>query len=224
MPVHPKGFKMSLTQSHHLFGGVSESGIDHFLDVFFTARPHLLAYGTPYYASNQNLVTLVDTSSRPLFLSGLECLVKLDIPKVDISPPNSVTELLPPGSNQFTIFTDVALRFRCGNPKYPFIGSNGDTHETDIKFNLAALCAPHVVDSTPGSGSIGISLVKLEIVGITPVGLERILECILTAALRWALVQVIIQFNVFTLDGISLMLQQGPLATDNQIEIRGDIS
>jgi hypothetical protein len=215
---------MSLTQTHHLFGGISESGIDHFLDVFFTARPHLLAYGTPYYASNQNLVTLVDTSSLPLFLSGLECLIKLDIPKVDISPPNSVTELLPPGSNQLTIFTEVALRFRCGYPKGRFVGSEGDAHEIDVKFSLAALCAPHVVDSTPGSGSIGVSLIRLEIFGITPVGLERILECILTAVLRWALAQVIIQFNVFTLDGISLTLQQGPLATDNQIEVRGDIS
>jgi hypothetical protein len=215
---------MSLTQTHHLFGGISETGIDHFLAVFFTARPHLLAYGTPFYAANQNLVTLLDTSSLPSFLSGLQCLVQFEIPTVDIAPPNSASEMLPPGIDQFTVFTEVLIRFRCGPPSDKVRGNNGDAHEIDMKLNLAALCAPDVVSSAPGSGSIGVSLLRVDITGIAPPALEEILECILTAVLRWALAQVIIPFNVFTLDGVSLTLQQGPLAVDNQIEVRGDIS
>ena len=82
---------MSLTGTHHLFGGISQTGFDHFFDVFFTARPHLLAYGTPFYATNQNLVTLIDTSSLPSFLSGLNVLVRFSIPTVDIAPKDNST-------------------------------------------------------------------------------------------------------------------------------------
>ena len=215
---------MSLTQTHHVFGGISETGIDHFLRVFFTARPHLLAYGTTYYAANQNLVTLVDTSSLPSFLSGLQCLIQFAIPTVDITPPNSTTELLPPGTDQFTVFTKALIRFLCGPPSRDGKGGRGETHEIDVTFPLAALCTPVVINSTPGSGTIGVSLVELELTGIAPPGLEQIVECILTAVLRWALAQAVIPFNVFTLHGVSLTLQQGPLAVDNEIEVRGDIS
>jgi hypothetical protein len=215
---------MSLTQTHHLFGGISETGINHFADVFFTARPHLLAYGSPYFAGNQNLVTLIDTSSLPSFLSGLQFLLQLDIPQIDITPANSATELLPPGTDQFTLFTEASIRFLCGQPGKPTTVDRGGGHEIDLKFDLAALCAPQVTDPTPGTGSIGISLVEVKITGIAPVGLEQILECILAAVLRWALSQLVIPFNVFTLDGVSLTLQQGPVAADNEIEIHGDIS
>jgi hypothetical protein len=215
---------MSLTQTRHIFGGISETGIDHFLSVFFTARPHLLAYGTAFYAANQNLVTLVDTSSLPSFLSGLQCVIKFDIPKVDITPPASTTEPLPPGTDQFTVFTAALIRFLCGPPSRDGKWAPGNTHEIDLKLGLAALCTPVVVDSTPGNGTIGVSLIKLELTGIAPPALEQIVECILTAVLRQALAKVVIPFNVFTLYGVSLTLQQGPLAAEDQIEVRGDIS
>jgi hypothetical protein len=211
------------TGSHHLFGGISESGIDHFLDVFFTARPHLLAYGTAYYATNQNLVTLLDTTSLPSFLLGLGLLVQFDIPHVDITPRDSSTELLPPGADQFTVYTEVLIKFLCGSPQQSREGDKG-AHEIVLKLGLAALCTPTVVDGTPGSGSIGITLVALKISGIGDAAVEQILECVLTAILRWALTQVTIPFNVFTLDGISLTLQQGPVADADQIEVFGDIS
>src|ERR1700722_6377215 len=98
---------MSLTGTHHIFGSLSETGIDHFLDVFFTARPHLLAYGSAYYVSDETQVTLIDTSGLPYLLSGLQFLLQFEIPAVDITPANSSSELLPPGPKQFTIFTKV---------------------------------------------------------------------------------------------------------------------
>lgn len=213
---------MSLTGAHHLFGGISQTGFDHFFDVFFTARPHLLAYGTPFYATNQNLVTLLDTSSLPSFLSGLNVLVRFSIPTVDIAPKDNSTEALPPGVDQFTLYTDVQVRFLCGQEK----GRDGDrgAHEIVFALNLAALCAPLVVDSTPGSGSIGITLAAVKVTGIKDAAIEQILECILTAILRWALGQVTVPFNVFTLDGVSLTLQQGPVAAADQIEVFGDIT
>jgi hypothetical protein len=213
---------MSLTGTHHLFGGISQTGFDHFFDVFFTARPHLLAYGTPFYATNQNLVTLIDTSSLPSFLSGLNVLVRFSIPTVDIAPKDNSTELLPPGVDQFTLYTDVQVRFLCGQAK----GRDGDkgAHEIVFALKLAVLCAPVVVDSTPCSGSIGISLVSVKVTGIKDDAIEQILECILTAILRGALAQVTVPFNVFTLDGVSLTLQQGPVAAADQIEVFGDIS
>ncbi len=214
---------MSLTGTHHLFGGISETGIDHFADVFFTARPHLLAYGTSFYATNQNLVTLIDTSSLPSFLSGLNLLVRFSIPTIDITPKDNSTEALPPGVDQFTVYTDVQIRFLCGSPNQDGRDVKG-AHEIVFGLKLAALCTPKVVDATPGAGSIGVTLLAVKISGIAEAALEQILECVLAAILRWALAQLIIPFNVFTLDGVSLTLQQGPVAAADQIEVFGDIS
>jgi hypothetical protein len=214
---------MSLTGTHHLFGGVSETGIDHFADVFFSARPHLLAYGTSFFATNQNLVTLIDTSSLPSFLSGLNMLVQFSIPTIDITPKDNSTEALPPGVNQFTVYTDVRIRFLCGAPNQDGRDVKG-AHEIDFGLKLAALCTPRVVDPTPGTGTIGVTLLQVKISGISEAALEQILECILAAILRWALAQLVIPFNVFTLDGVSLTLQQGPVAAADQIEVFGDIS
>jgi hypothetical protein len=211
---------MSLTQNFHLFGGVSETGLDNFLNVFFTARPHLLAYGTPAFATNQDLVTLIDTSSLPSFLNNLQALLQFTIPTVDIAPPDAPGELLPPADGQFTVSANAELAFVCGSGDVK--GRQG--HVIILALSLAALCAPVVVDSTPGTGSIGIQLVDLKVVGIEPTPLEQIVECILSAIVRWAFGQVKIPFNVFTIDGVSLTLQQGPLAQDDQIEVRGDIS
>ena len=83
---------------------------------------------------------------------------------------------------------------------------------------------PIVVDSTPGTGSIGVSLVEVKIAGIKSDGIEQMLECILTRLLAQAFSRVTIPFHVFTLDGVSLTLQQGPVAADDQIEVFGDIS
>ncbi len=214
---------MSFTGTHHLFGGISETGIDHFLDVFFTARPHLLAYGTSYYATNQNLVTLLDTSSLPGFLAGLNLLVRFSIPTVDITPQDNSTEPLPPGIDQFTLYTDVQIRFLCGNPDQGRGGEKG-AHEIVLALKLAALCTPQVVDATPGTGSIGITLIAVKVIGIADAAIEQILECILAAFLRSALNQLTIPFNVFTLDGVSLTLQQGPVAATDQIEVFGHIT
>lgn len=211
---------MSLTGTHHIFGGISETGIDHFLDVFFTARPHLLAYGTPHFANNPNQITLIDTSSLPSYLQGLQVRISFTIPTVDITPPNSAAELLPPGADQFTVFTTAQIDFLCGTRRD---GDKGG-HETELKLDIAILCQPRIVNATPGTGSIGLTLVQLKIAGIGSPPIEEILECILTAIMTWALSQLIIPFNVFTIDGISLTLQQGPVSADNEIEVFGDIT
>ena len=214
---------MSLTHTRHLFGGINETGLDHFLAVFFTARPHLLAYGSPFYATNPSQITLIDTSSLPSFLSGLQFLVRFSIPTVDITPPDSATEPLPPGNDQFTLSTKVQLRFLCGRGR----GDDGNqegAHEIVTELSIAVLCTPDVVDSSPGTGSIGIRLIAVQVDGIEPKPFEQILECILAAVLRWALAQVRVPFMVFTVSGVSLTLQEGPTAENNEIDVRGDIT
>jgi hypothetical protein len=79
---------MSLTQAQHIFASVSQTGLNNFMTVFFTSRPHLLACGTPYFAGDETKVTRIDTSSLPVFLSGLQSLISFSIPTVDITPPD----------------------------------------------------------------------------------------------------------------------------------------
>jgi hypothetical protein len=136
---------------------------------------------------------------------------------VDITPADSATEPLPPGVDQFTFSTNVVIRFLCGEGR-------DRVHEIVAALTLSALCQPDIIDSSPGTGSIGISLLAVKVGGIAPPEIEQILECILAAVLRWALAQVRIPFQVFTIGGVSLTLQEGPLAEDDQIDVRGDIS
>ena len=128
--------------------------------------------------------------------------------------------MLPPGADEFTVSTEVLIDFRCGKRD----DRQKDGHDIILKFEAAALCKPVVANSSPGTGSIGISLIGFKLAGIRDQSIEQILECILARFLGWALSQVTIPFSVFTIDGVSLTLQQGPIAQDDQIEVLGDIS
>jgi hypothetical protein len=59
---------MSLTQAFHVFAGVSENGINTFLQALFTRRPHYLNYGSPSLVATS---TINATSMAAISFPGI---------------------------------------------------------------------------------------------------------------------------------------------------------
>lgn len=202
---------MSLTQAQHIFGGVNEAGINDLLQAFFTARPRFLNYGTPQFVP----ATTVQATSVPavsFFGLNIQFMIGCDpIPTVDITPGGAGSTALPPGVNEFTIRTNL---------NFLVIINNGPRIAGSLQ--VLGLCSPFVAVSTPGTGQIGITLKKVEIVDITPDPIESIIEGLVLGILQTVLSTVRFPFNTLTAGAFGLILLAGPTAETDQIKVRGN--
>lgn len=202
---------MSLTQAQNIFGGVDEAGINDLLQAFFTARPRYLTYGTPQFVP---VTTVQATSVAPVSFFGLniEFMITCDpIPIVDITPGGAGSTALTPGVNEFTVRT--TLNF--------FVVINNLPRITG-SLEVLGLCAPFVAVATPGTGQIGITLKRVEIVDITPDPVESLIEALALGILQTVLATVRLPFNTLTMGAFGLILLAGPTAETNQIKVRGN--
>lgn len=202
---------MSLTQAETIFGGVHETGINDLLQAFFTARPRYLRYGTPLF---EPVTTVAATSVAAINFFGLniEFLITCNpIPTVDITPGGAASTALVPGVNEFTIRT--TLNFIVAINNLPRIRGS---------LEVLGLCEPFVAVSTPGTGQIGITLKRVEIVDITPDPIETLIEALALGILQTILATVRFPFNTLTMGAFGLILLAGPTAETNQIKVRGN--
>ena len=202
---------MSLTQAEHIFGGVHETGINDLLQAFFTARPRYLRYGTPLFVP---VTTVAETSVAAISFFGLNIQFLITcspIPTVDITPGGAGSTALPPGVNEFTVRT--TLNFTVVINNLPRITGS---------LQVFGLCEPFVAVSTPGTGQIGITLKRVEIVDITPDPVESLIEGLALGILQTILATVRLPFNTITAGTFGLILLAGPTAETNQIKVRGN--
>jgi hypothetical protein len=201
---------MSLTQAEHIFGGVHETGINDLLQAFFTARPRHLNYGTPMFVA---ATTAAATSVPAINFFGLniQFLIGSPIPTVDITPGGAGSAALPPGVNEFTVRTTLNFTVVVNNlPR--IVGA----------LQVLALCEPFVAVSTPGTGQIGITLKRVEIVDITPDPVESLIEALALGILQTILATARFPFNTITVGAFGLILLAGPTAETDQIKVRGN--
>lgn len=201
---------MSLTQAEHIFGGVHETGINDLLQAFFTARPRHLRYGTPMFVA---ATTVAGTSMPAINFFGLniQFLITCPIPTVDITPGGAGSSALPPGVNEFTVRTTLNFTVVVNNLPQ-IIGA----------LQVLARCSPFVAISTPGTGQIGITLKKVEIVDITPDPVESLIEALALGILQTILATARFPFNTITVGAFGLILLAGPTAETDQIKVRGN--
>ncbi|HSE15486.1 MAG TPA: hypothetical protein VLB46_00450 [Pyrinomonadaceae bacterium] len=202
---------MSLTQAEHIFGGAHETGINDLIQAFFTARPRYLRFGTPLFVP---ATTVAETSVSPITFFGLNInflIFARPIPTVDITPGGAGSGPLMPGTNEFTLRT--TLNFTVAINNFPQITGS---------LQVLALCAPFVAVSNPGSGQIGITLKRIEIVDITPDPIESIIEGLALGVLQTMLGTLHLPFNTLTAGAFGLILLAGPTAETNQIKVRGN--
>lgn len=201
---------MSLTQAEHIFGGVHETGINDLLQAFFTARPRHLRYGTPMFVA---ATTVAGTSMPAINFFGLniQFLITCPIPTVDITPGGAGSSALPPGVNEFTVRTTLNFTVVVNNLPQ-IVGA----------LQVLALCSPFVAVSTPGTGQIGITLKRVEIVDITPDPVESLIEALALGILQTILATARFPFNTITVGAFGLILLAGPTAETDQIKVRGN--
>jgi len=199
---------MSHTQRQTLFAGVHESGINDLLRAFFTARPRFLNYGTaPTFVAATN-VNATNVPAIPFGNTTLQYRIVVGMPSVDITPGGGGTPIAP-GPGEFIVSTGITLTVAIGNVTFPA-----------VPLGIHARCSPVVLSSSPGVGTIAVS--EVELVDITPAGLETIVEGAMLAFMQMVLSNVTLPFNTLTVGAFGLILLAGPLAETNQIKVRGN--
>jgi hypothetical protein len=204
---------MSYTHEQTLYAAVHENGLNDLFEAFFRVRGHYLEYGTPDYVPQ---TTAMGTSLPPIIID-LKPIIYLDIeydikfltPRVDIVPAAPTGLNL--GTNDFVIKTRVKVESTIN--KIPLFSASADVY---------CLCEPIVISSTPGTGSIGIKLKQVKIVGL-PQSVEAILESIALAILQFALAAVHIPFNTMTVGAFVFQLVSGPQANNDRLYVRGNV-
>lgn len=217
---------MSFTQTHHVFAGVQESGINTIFHAVFTARPHYLNYGsTPFVPASTVLATNVSTIAFPGIPGGIPYAVSFDIPTVDLFPPNGPSPL-PPGPNQFNVHTKVRLTVGCMHWSQNPAGTNEQKPSLVPVSVVLDAWALGEIDSTyfgPGTGFISFQVDAIRLPDVMPKGLEQVLDCVIRMMLQAVLSNVELPFKVLSAGAFQLILQQGPTIDNNQIEVWGDV-
>jgi hypothetical protein len=217
---------MSLTQSHHVFAGVAESGINTFLKALFTARPHYLNYGSPSFVSSNTVnATTMSAIPFPGVPGGIQYAVSFSIPVVDLVPPEAGTlSPIPPAKNQFGLHTTVTLVLGCMTWKgQPGNEGRGRMQPIVAKLEVWALgeVVPHYFG--PGTGFISLQVDDVRIPAIQPKAFQAVIDCLIRMMLNGALENVQLPFHALSAGAFQLILEQGPVIDNNMVEVWGSI-
>jgi hypothetical protein len=214
---------MSLTQAHHIFAGVSETGINSFIKAICSARGHYINYGSASFVPVTTAgATNMASIPFPGVPGGIQWAVSLSIPVLDLFPDSSGgASPLPPVANSFNVHTQATIVIGCatwdGRDK-------GTTVPLKTVLDVWALgeVVPHY--SGPGTGFVGLKVDSVRILGIKPSTLGAVLECLLRMILAAALGNITVPFQAFSLGAFKLILEQGPEISDDQVKVWGAIS
>ena len=181
---------MSLTQTHHVFAAVEESGINTFLKALFTARPHYLHYGSSAFVpASTAAATNMPPIAFPGVPGGIQYAVFFSIPVIDLFPPNAgSTSPIPPALNQFGLKTTVRLVLGCMTwSGTPFNEQAGRARP--IVADLDVWARGDVIGRYygPGTGNIAFEVLDIRIPAIAPAGFEAVIECLIRMMLNAAL-------------------------------------
>jgi hypothetical protein len=138
--------------------------------------------------------------------------VKFTIPTIDIYPASSAWSApLAPNSGEFTVKTEMSAKLLF-NFMPPIV--------TLPTVQVLGLCEP-VVTNSSGTGTIGLNVKSVKVTPNPSLGAFS-LETLMFFALQAILSPINIPFTTFTAGEFGLILQNGPQALNNEIEMRGD--
>jgi hypothetical protein len=209
---------LSHTLTHHAFAGLSEEGINDFIEAFFTARPHYLDYGSPplVTAGPPTSTLLAPIFLPPMILTPIPFRIQLSIPVIDLFPANGpLPAPLVLHPKQFAAATEVTIEIICGAGRK---GDQGGGTKLGVKLGVTAI--GHLV-SHPGS--VGFDVDSLEIVDIVPAELEDIIICVLLNVLKGVLAQVNFPIPSLSAGFLSLTLEQGPDLNPDEVDVWGNV-
>jgi hypothetical protein len=216
---------MSLTGTHHAFASIDEHGLNTVIHAFFSARPHLLHYGSiPFVAASSVSATQVSAIGFPGVPGGIPYEVELDIPVVDLFPASGpLPAPLALHADQLAISTAAIVTLGCMEGS-----SNSDRkgalHPVSTKLDVVAIGHPVSAYFSPGVGWVEFRVDQVVVEGIEPTSLRAVLDCLLEMILNAVLSGLQLPFNIINVDFFKVALEEGPTIADNQLEIWGDVS
>lgn len=236
---------MSFTEAETVFASIHETALNDILTAFCNARPHHLAYGSPAFTPVTTIAeTRMDAIPFPGIPGGIQWRLRMSVPMIDLFKQ---TRTLPPElalePGQFSAEIDVELCIECRKiridpkPPRPNRGRNDDVRDgqtqnddrhplrelTCFKLKVFALGHLENVVTSGGEGGIAFAVDAVEIVDITPEGLESFLECLLFLILQSVLAGIRLPLRAFRIGAFQLVPVVGPLIEDDQIKARGTV-
>jgi hypothetical protein len=235
---------VSLTEAERVFASIHEDALNDMITAFCTARPHVLAYGSPSFVP---VTTVAETTMAaiafPGIPGGIQWRIRMSIPRLDLFKQSMA---LPPelvlGPGQFSAAIDVELCIECRKLKIdprPPRPPKGHGHEppkpeepprddrhpvrelTCFRLTVFAIGhLEHVLAST-GEDAITFAVDAVEIVDIAPDELESFLECLLFLILQAVLAGIRLPLPALRAGAFALALTVGPLIEDDRVKARG---
>jgi len=214
---------LSLTQTHHVFAGVSEEAINTFLKALFTVRPHYINYGSSAFVPATTVAaTNIDPLPFPGVPGGVQWAISFTIPVLDLYPPNSKSKPKP-GPHQFALHTSATIQIGSATWVTTKGLKRGSVVPVATVLEMWALGEIVSQYSGPGTGSISLRADQVLLPDVKPVSLEKVLDELLRMLLTGALENVQIPFSAINAGAFKLILQQGPEICDNQVKVWGDV-
>jgi hypothetical protein len=217
---------MSLTQTFHVFAGVSENGINTFVKALFTRRPRYLNYGSPSFVATSTVnATSMSAISFPGIPGGIQYAVSFIIPTLDLFPPDAGSgSPIPPGPNQFGLHTKVKLTVGCFTwTSKPGNDERGRVVPLSVVLDVWALGTLVSHYYGPGTGYVGLQVVAIRIPAIQPQPLEGVIDCLIRMMLNAVVENVNLPFHVLSAGAFQLALESGPTIENDQVTVWGDI-
>lgn len=205
---------MSFSNGHHAFAGLKEEAANDFLTAFFQARPHYLHYGSPpFVLASSSAATLISPLAVPgLLPSPIPVAIDIGLPVVDFYPPDGpLPAPLVLAAGQLSISTSVRISVICGQQR--------------MSFDLAvwAIGGISVLPPSGPPATIHFTANQIKVQGISPLGLEQVLECLLLEALRNVLQQVSIPIPALSLGFLSVTVEAGPQLDADELDVWGNV-
>ncbi len=224
---------MSFTGPEQVFGAIHEDALNDMIRAFFNARPRHRRFGSSAFVP-ATTVTETRIGAIPFpGTGGIEWRVGFTIPVLDLFKQSKA---LPPqltlGAGQFSLQTKVELCLTClarkddrrdvPNPDHQ--GRDGRQDHV-VCAGLEVFGAGHLDSWHNGNGDGGVRLRvdAVELVDVTPDGLETILECLIKMVLDAALSQVELPISALRAGAFRLVVTRGPDIDDDRIKVSGNL-
>src|ERR1700722_4974028 len=218
---------MSLTGSHHACARVSKHSLNEIAKAFFSARPHYLRYGTtPFVAGTTIDATSVAPISFPGIPGGISYAVTLSTPVIDLFPADGpLPAPLVLEADHLSVRTAARITLGCwrGEDKPGDDRLGGKLSPVSTELEVWAIGHPVSQKLGLGAGEIHAVVDEVKVVNVAPASLDAVIDCLLRMILNAVLSSLRIPFEIISAGFFKLVLEEGPLVTANQIELRGKI-
>jgi len=235
---------MSLTEADEVFGAIHENALNDMLRAFFNARPRYRRFGSAAFVPATS-VSQTQMGAIPLPFGGsIDWRVSFDIPQIDLfkeSMPLPPQLTLQPG--QFSLRTRVELCINCVKRQDDHKEDTGrddrgkeDKGKDDrgrergqlgevVCTRLGVYGVGHLDSwhNGNGDGEVRLRVDAVELVDITPDGLESLLECLIRMVLDSALMHVVLPLKALRAGAFHLVVTRGPDIADDSIKVFGDV-